>query len=55
MLFPWHFIESGWLLTGNYLSDRAAPEIEPLELRLRFVARPDEMVAELIAHLGPLE
>ena len=34
------------------LAARPAPESEPVELRLRVVARPDKMVAELLAHLG---
>ena len=31
---------------------RPAPESEPVGLRLRVAARPDKMVAELLAHLG---
>ncbi len=34
------------------LAARPYAEIEPVELRLRVVARPDKMVAEWVAHLG---
>jgi transposase len=34
------------------LKARPSPKSEPVELRLRIVARPDRMVAELLQHLG---
>jgi len=35
------------------LPERATPESEPTDLRLRAVARPDEMVADLLAAPRP--
>jgi transposase len=34
------------------LQARPTPEADPVELRMRVVARPDKMVAELLQHLG---